>query len=100
MTAPRLCRLCGERPVGPSMLRRSDYRCTRCRHRTPAAVARNRRYYQTASRKAVAKRQNARRIYVGQLYHSTAKTADDAARINAHIKSRLESLRSEGRIDA
>lgn len=92
MTAPRLCRLCGERPVCRSRLRVSDYRCTRCRHRTPAALARNRRYYQTDARKAVAQRHNQRRIYVGAEYHSSARSAAVARAINAHIKERRREL--------
>lgn len=86
MTA-RICRTCGERPVSPSRLRTRDYRCSRCVHNTPLARARTARYHQSAKRRAVMARDNAKRIYIGQRYHSRVD-ADDARRINAHIKER------------
>jgi hypothetical protein len=43
---------------------------------------------QTEERRAVAQRATARRIYIGRAYHSTARTADEARRINDHIKER------------
>lgn len=89
MTENRVtCRVCHERPATPSRIKNSDYRCTRCIHRSPAGQARRRRYDAGAARKAINKRHNARRINVGKTYHSTARTAAEARRINAHIKER------------
>jgi len=85
----RLCRLCGENPVSPSCLKRFDYRCARCRHQTPAARAYQATYSRSANRRAVVARSNAKRICVGGVYHSMARTVGDARRINAVIKERL-----------
>jgi hypothetical protein len=84
-----LCKTCGERPVSPSAVASQSYRCSRCRHATPAARARDRRYNATAKRKAVMKRDNAKRIFIGREYHSRS---DHAQQINAHIRSRLHGL--------
>ena len=84
----KLCRLCAERPVAPSRLREHDYRCSRCRHQTPAMRETNRRYFQSDLRRAVAKRSNDKRIFIGRQYYSSAPTLEDAQRINAHIKDR------------
>jgi hypothetical protein len=86
--APRMCRLCRKRRVPPSCLTSGDYRCSRCRHRTPHAMARDRRYARGALRRAVVKRDNDKRIWVGDDYHSRTQTADLARLINAHIKDR------------
>lgn len=83
------CRLCGERPAAPSRVKNHDYRCTRCINRTPNGAARLARYNASARRQAVQRRANAKRIHVGGAYHSTARTADEARRINAHIRQRL-----------
>jgi hypothetical protein len=80
------CRVCHERPATPSRVKNYDYRCTRCIHRSPAGAARLARYNASGARKAVMKRSNDRRIHIGRAYHSTAPTAAEAARINAHIK--------------
>lgn len=88
MTAPRRCRLCGTAPVAPSRLRAHDFRCSRCRHSTPAARARNARYFQTAKRAEVRKRSNAKRIFIGRVYHSMGTSAEIVRRITAHIKER------------
>jgi hypothetical protein len=89
MTENRVtCRVCHERPATPSRVKNNDYRCTRCIHRSPAGAARLARYNASVARKAVMKRSNDRRIHIGRAYHSTAPTAEDARRINAHIKER------------
>ena len=91
-TPVRLCRLCEERHVPPGRVRARDYRCTRCIQRSVAATAARARYNAGEKRRAVAQRANARRIYIGRTYHSTARTADEARRINAHIKERCRAL--------
>lgn len=83
---PRLCRLCGERPVSPARLKAYDYRCNRCRHRSPSERATTARYNRTSFRRAATARWNAKRIFIGAQYHSAAPTADIARVINAHIK--------------
>lgn len=85
------CRLCG-RPATPSRVRHRDRRCKRCINSTPEAKARLARYNASESRKAVNKRANARRIYLGRVYHSTAGDVDEARRINAHIRQRLSAF--------
>jgi hypothetical protein len=42
-------------------------------------------------------RANAKRIHVGKVYHSTARTADEARRINDHIKERVAGFESSRR---
>lgn len=84
-----LCRKCGERPVPPSVLKQQSYRCSRCRHATPAARARIRRYFASAKRKAVIKRDNAKRIFAGETYHSRATTPEHARAINAYLRERI-----------
>lgn len=83
-----MCRLCGERPPTPSRAAHSDYRCTRCIHRSAAGQARRARYNAGPKRQAVVKRHNDRRLYIGGEYHSAARSGDQARRINAHIKER------------
>lgn len=83
-----LCRTCHERPVPPSRLRVRHYRCPRCIHRSPAGTAARARYNAGPKRRAVVKRWNDRRIYAGETYHSTARSAAEAQRINEHIKER------------
>ena len=97
-----MCRLCGARPVAPSKVRNHDYRCKRCIHATPNGRANLARYNASAKRRAVQRRANAKRIYVGGAYHSTARTADEARRINAHIKERTREFisRFENREEA
>jgi hypothetical protein len=84
----RLCRLCGERPVAPSRQKARDYRCTRCRRQTPSQQAACKRWRQTPSGRATDARTRARRIFVGQAYHSVAATAEDARALNLHIRER------------
>jgi hypothetical protein len=86
MTAELMCRLCLERHVSPSRILSRDYRCNRCRHRAAAAV--NARYNQGPKRKAVVKRSNQKRIFIGREYHSAACSVEAARAINAHIKER------------
>ena len=90
MATPPLCRQCHERPSIPSCARIQRYRCARCRNSTPAAQARLRRYAQSAKRKAVMKRDNAKRLYVGDAYHSRVATVEQAHAINAHIRERVK----------
>jgi hypothetical protein len=86
MPTVTICRLCRERPVPPSRIGVHDYRCSRCRHQTPAMLEVGRRYNQTDRRRAVVKRSNAKRIFLGRQYHSAASTPEVARVINAHIK--------------
>ena len=95
--APRLCRLCHERPVAPSRLRGRDYRCTRCIQRSATVTAARARYNAGEKRRAVIRRSNRRRIFVGRAYHSTARTADEALRINDHIRQRVADFTSHQR---
>jgi hypothetical protein len=85
---PRLCRLCQERPVPPSRLRDHDYRCSRCRHRSPSQRASTARYFKSEKRRAVVKKSNQQRIAIGRIYHSRVKDVEMARTINAHIKER------------
>ena len=90
---PRLCRLCGERPVPPCRIKEHDFRCSICRRSTAAYRASQARY-EALPRRREAQRVKAadrakRRIMVGRRYHSMAKTPEEARRINAHIKGRL-----------
>lgn len=95
-----LCKWCDERPVPPSCIRRREYACSRCRHQRPAGVAARARYNAGPLRKAVSARSNARRIFTGQGYHSTARSAEEAQRINAVIKERVSQFRATQRGDA
>jgi hypothetical protein len=74
--------------VAPSRVSVQDYRCRRCRHHTTAMREATKRYGRTDKRRAVIKRSNAKRIFVGRQYHSAARTAQDARLINALIKDR------------
>ncbi len=76
----------------PSRIKHYDYRCARCIHRTPNGAARVARYNKSEKRRAVIRRSNARRVFVGGDYYSTARSADEARRINAHIKERTREL--------
>lgn len=96
----RLCKWCDERPVPPSCIRRREYACSRCRHRRPAGVAARARYNAGPRRRAVMARSNAKRIFAGQVYHSMARNAEDAQRINAVIKERVSQFRATQRGDA
>jgi hypothetical protein len=93
----RLCRLCGERAVSPSRENAHDYRCSRCRSRTPAAKAALAKYMRTEKGQAIRKTDNGRRIRIGKEHHSRAATPDVAQRINAHIKERIREFRSDQR---
>ena len=86
--APRLCRKCGKRPVPPSLLKHGDYLCSNCRNRRPCAKGCLHRYRRSAKGKAYMARSNARRLYVGHVYHSYVADADQAAAIQTHIKER------------
>jgi hypothetical protein len=55
-------------------------------HQSPNGRARAARYNAGAARKAVNQRNNRRRIMIGKEYHSAARTADEAQRINGYIK--------------
>lgn len=87
-----ICRLCQERQATPSRVRVRDYRCTRCIHATPGGRARDARYTSGEKRRAIVRRSNQRRLHVGRAYYSTARSADEAQRINAHIKERIREL--------
>jgi hypothetical protein len=85
----RLCRLCGERPVSPARLKAFDYRCSRCRHQTPGQRATVARYNRSSPvRRAAVTVNNARRIFIGNDYHSRVASAETARLINAHIRKR------------
>jgi hypothetical protein len=81
------------RPISAASLARHRYRCNHCRNSTPAALARYRRYRQSAKGRATTAKQNeqknSRRIFIGETYHSLADSSGTAHRINAHIKDRL-----------
>jgi hypothetical protein len=96
----RLCRLCNERPVSPSRLREQDYRCSRCRHRTPAQQAAVRRWRRTPKGREVDAQVRQRRIFIGTRYHSLVKSAEEAERINAHIKAELSAFKQKQKHDA
>jgi len=85
---PRLCRVCNDRQAMPSRIRRRDYRCSRCIHQSAHGQARLARYNAGAARRRAQARSNAKRIFVGNTYHSQAATAEQAKRINAHVKER------------
>lgn len=95
-----LCWQCGERPCIPSRLKTGHHICARCRNKTPAAQARIARYQQSAKRKAVMRRDNAKRIYVGAEYHSRVATVEHARAINRHVSSRMAAFRSYQRDEA
>lgn len=88
---PALCKHCG-RPATPSRAKNRDYRCKRCINASPAGQARLARYNGSSARKAVNKRHNARRIFLGRVYHSTVGGITEARRINAHIRDRLSAF--------
>ena len=88
----RLCRLCQERPVSPARIRAWDYRCSRCRGATPASKAAQYRHNRTERRRASKQARGRKRIFIGRQYHSYAATQEQAERINAHIKSRLNAF--------
>jgi hypothetical protein len=85
----RLCRLCNERPVSVSRIAQQDYRCSRCRNNTPAGKQSKARYNRKPERVAVSRRRGRLRIFIGKKYHSIVGSAEEAERINAHIKERL-----------
>lgn len=85
-----LCWQCGERPCIPSRLKTGHHICARCRNKTPAARARIARYQQSAKRRAVMQRDNAKRIYVGAEYHSRVATVEHARAINRHVRERVK----------
>lgn len=85
----RQCRLCNQRPVSPSRLRDHDYRCSRCRNSSPAALAARYRYNRTPQRIAASRVRNPQRIFIGRRYHSIVPSTEQAERINAHIKERM-----------
>ena len=90
---PRVCRLCGERPVSAAPLRHRDYRCTRCRNTSAPMKAAKRRYRQSPKGKAKMAVSNARRIMVGDTYNSYV-ALDIAAAVNTHIKERRREFKS------
>lgn len=97
MAEVALCRRCGGRPCMPSRLAVGHHVCARCRRSTPAAKARNARYFQSEKRKAVMKRDNAKRLYIGSEYHSRVASVEQARAINAHIKERVKQYVAESR---
>jgi len=50
------------------------------------------RYRRSAKGKAYMARSNARRLYVGHVYHSYVADADQAAAIQTHIKERTRAF--------
>jgi hypothetical protein len=91
----RKCRLCNDRPVCPSRLKHQDYRCSRCRNGSASHRAANLRWRRTADGRVHVATVNARRIFVGRTYHSTAVTAELAAVVNAHIKERVSAFQGQ-----
>lgn len=92
-----LCWQCGKRPCIPSRLKTGHHICARCRNASPKARARIARYQQSAKRRAVMRRDNAKRIYVGAEYHSRVASVDDARAINARIRERVRQHAAESR---
>lgn len=90
-----LCWQCGERPCIPSRLKTGHHICARCRNSSPAAQARIARYFQSAKRKAVMKRDNAKRLFVGAEYHSRVATVEQARAINRHVRERVKQHAAE-----
>jgi hypothetical protein len=91
-TVVRLCRICGERPANAARVKHWDYRCNPCRKQSPSHRAWRQRNDRTPKERARAAERAKKRIMVGAHYHSMAKTAEDAQRINAHIKVRLNAF--------
>jgi hypothetical protein len=85
----RLCRLCGERAANAARVKHWDYRCNPCRKQSPAHKAWRQRNGRTPKERARAAERAKKRIMVGSHYHSMAKTAEQAQRINAHVKERM-----------
>lgn len=95
----RLCGICRQLPVGVGNLRRRVYRCQPCHSRLSAPArgkynrsekrqVADRRYRKTPKGKDVRRKGRAKRIFIGAEYHSAAKSAEEAAAINAYIRQR------------
>jgi hypothetical protein len=89
----RLCRLCAARPVPACRIAHRDYRCNPCRSQYASHKAHAKRYYASPRGRELHRRRsktyNPKRIFIGQTYHSTAASVEQAQRINAHIKERV-----------
>lgn len=97
MAEVALCWQCGARPCIPSRLKTGHHICARCRNASPKARARIARYQQSAKRRAVMQRDNAKRIYVGAEYHSRVATVEQARAINAHVRLRVRQHAAKSR---
>lgn len=107
----RLCGICRQLPVGAGNLRKRVYRCQPCHKRlSRPAEARYRftdkrraalaRYRNSPKGLAQHKKYRARRIFIGAEYHSSARSVEEAAVINEHIRQRRKAFtqaqRAEG----
>jgi hypothetical protein len=88
-----ICNRCHERPVPPSHLKQGRWQCWRCREHTAAALARRKRYRASLARKAVMKRDNAKRIFVGHDYYGRAATVEQARAATTHATKRRQQYR-------
>lgn len=93
MDPPIICNRCKKRPVPPSHVRARRWQCWWCREHSPAALARRARYLASDKRKAVMKRDNAKRIHVGHDYYGRAATIEQARTLTAHATKRRQQRR-------
>lgn len=99
----RLCGICRQLPVGVGNLRKRVYRCQPCHarlskpaqeryKRTDKRHAADRRYRKTPKGREAHRRGRVKRIFVGAEYYASAKTAEEAAAIQAHIRRRIHAF--------
>jgi hypothetical protein len=72
-----------------------DYRCSRCRNGSPSGLLAMHRYSRTEKRRVKVRQRNKQRIHIGGEYHSFVQSAEQASRINAHIKGRLNAFKGQ-----
>jgi hypothetical protein len=107
----RLCGLCRTRPVSLANVRRRIYRCQSCHNaRNAAAAARYRRsdrnrasqarYRRSPHGFASRKEKDARRLRVGHRHYGMARTRDEAVRLKAYIRKRMEGYVAQQRLEA
>src|SRR5688500_1217571 len=76
------CRLCGSPKLSPSRLRIHNHVCARCHNARPA------------SKRSRARWMNRKAIRAGGLYLGHGDTPEQAQQIRAHIRRRLDELKS------
>lgn len=83
------CRYEGcSRPVPPYFARKHMAICIR--HQQERTRGSRQRYWQSAKGKAASKRRNDKRVYIGRRYAGLAKTHEQQATVQAHIRRRLD----------